>query len=190
MSTEEIFPLDDEVQIAMCVKEFQSTGFPLIISCIRSLAWQYAHIYGIPRFSQETEKAGRTWARYFLIRFLQLRCRKATKLSVTRAMAANEPNVQKWFVEYKQVLNDLGINSPERIWSGDETGVQNIPKEEKVVVVKRKPAYQTVGADQGETSTILTFISGVGNVVPPKFRNHRLDTCQLVCMLLKCQRVI
>ena len=65
-------------------------------------------------------------------------------------MAANEPNVQKWFVEYKQVLNDLGINSPEQIWSGDETGVQNIPKEEKVIVVKRKPAYQTVDADQGD----------------------------------------
>ena len=70
-------------------------------------------------------------------------------------------------MEYKQVLNDLEINSPEQIWSGDETGVQNIPKEEKVVVVKRKPADQTVGADQGEISTILTFISGVGNVVPP-----------------------
>ena len=57
---------------------------------------------------------------------------------------------------------------PEQISSGDEIGVQNIPKKGKVVVVKRKPAYQTVGADQGETSTILTFISGVGNVVPPR----------------------
>ena len=96
-----------------------------------------------------------------------MRCRKATNLSVTRAIAANESNVQKRFVEYRQVLNDLGINSPEQIWSGDETGVQNIPKEEKVVVVKRKPAYQTVGAEQGETSTILSFVNGVGNVVPP-----------------------
>ena len=167
MSTEEIFRLDDEVQMATCVAEFQSRGFPLTMSRVRSLAWQYANINGIPGFSQETEKAGRTWAKYFLIRFPHLRCRKATNLSVARAMAANEPNVQKWFDEYKQVLNDLGINSPEQIWSGDETGVQNIPKEEKVVVVKNKPAYQTVGADQGETSTILSFVSGVGNVVPP-----------------------
>ena len=82
-------------------------------------------------------------------------------------MAANEPNVRKWFLEYKKVLNDLNINSPEQIWSGDETGVQNVPKEEVVLCVKGKKAYQTVAAEQGETSTILTFINGVGNVVPP-----------------------
>ena len=82
-------------------------------------------------------------------------------------MAANEQNVRKWFLEYKKVLNDLIINSPEQIWSGDETGVQNVPKEEVVLCVKGKKAYQTVAAEQGETSTILTFVNGVGNVVPP-----------------------
>ena len=81
-------------------------------------------------------------------------------------MAASEPNVRKWFAEYKQVLRDLHINSPEQIWSGDETGVQNVPKEEIVVCVKDKLSYQTVAADQGGTSTILTFVSGVGRVVP------------------------
>ena len=81
-------------------------------------------------------------------------------------MAANKPNVRKWFLEYKKVLNDLNINSPEQIWSGDETGVQNVPKEEVVLHVKGKKAYQTLAAVQGETSTILTFINGVGNVVP------------------------
>ena len=78
-----------------------------------------------------------------------------------------EPNVRKWFAEYKQVLHDLHINSLEQIWSGDETGVQNMPKEEIVVCVKGKPSYQTVAADQGETSTILTFVSGVSRVIPP-----------------------
>ena len=82
-------------------------------------------------------------------------------------MAANEPNVRKWFLEYKKVLNDLKINSPEQIWSGDQMGVQNVPKEEVVLCVKGKKAYQTVTAEQGETSTILTFINGVGHVVPP-----------------------
>ena len=81
-------------------------------------------------------------------------------------MAANEPKVRKWFAEYEQVLCDLHINSPEQIWSGDETGVQNVPKEEIVVCIKGKLSYQTVVADQGETSTILTFVSGGDRVVP------------------------
>ena len=65
-------------------------------------------------------------------------------------MAANELNVCKWFGEYKKVLADLGINSPEQIWSGDETGIQNVPNEEVVVCVKGKKAYQTVAVDQGK----------------------------------------
>ena len=48
-------------------------------------------------------------------------------------MAANEPNVCKWFDEYQEVCKDLGINSPEQIWSSDETGVQNVPKEQSVL---------------------------------------------------------
>ena len=137
------------------------------MSRVRSLAWQFAFNNGFPGIPLEKHKLGRTWARGFLKRFPKLTCWKAVNLSVARAMAANELNVRKWFMEYKKVLNDLNINSPEQIWSGDETGVQNVPKEEVVLCVKGKKAYQIVAAEQGETSTILTFINGVGNVVPP-----------------------
>ena len=81
-------------------------------------------------------------------------------------MAANEPNICEWFVEYRKVLHDLNITSPVQIWSSDETGIQNIPKEEKVLCEKCKPAYQTIAADQGETSTMLTFVNGIRNVIP------------------------
>ena len=82
-------------------------------------------------------------------------------------MAANELNMCKWFVEYEEVLRDLGINSPELIWSGDETGVQNVPKEQLVVGVTGTLASQTVSGEQGETSTIWSFVNGVGKVCPP-----------------------
>ena len=137
------------------------------MSRVRSLAWQFAFINGFSGIPLDKHKLGRTWARGFLKRFPKLTCRKAVNLSVTRAMVANELNVRKWFLEYKKVLNDLKINSPEQIWSGDKTGVQNVPKEGVVLCVKGKKAYQTVAAEQGETSTILTFVNGVGNVVPP-----------------------
>ena len=71
-------------------------------------------------------------------------------------MAPNEPNIQSWFTEYSQVLIDLNIQSPDYIWSGDETGVQTAPKEEKYLGEVNEPLYNQVPADQGETSTILS----------------------------------
>ena len=136
------------------------------MSQVRSLGWQFTYINGFPGIPLDKTKLGRSWVRGFFKRFPQLTCRKAVNLSIARAMAANVPNVCKWFVEYEKVLADLGINSPEQIWSGDEMGVKNVPKEEVVACVKGKKAYQTVAKDQGETSSILAFVSGVGKVIP------------------------
>ena len=87
-------------------------------------------------------------------------------------MATNEPNVHKWFQEYEGALKDLGINSPEQIWSGDESGVQNVPKVELVIGATGTPANQTVSGEQGETSTILSFVNGVGKVCLPMVIHH------------------
>ena len=82
-------------------------------------------------------------------------------------MAANEPNIKKWFKEYAEVLQKLHIESPEYIWSGDEMGVQTVLKEEKYLGEVNEPLYSTVSADQGGTSTVLSFINAVGCVCPP-----------------------
>ena len=134
-------------------EEFQAHSLLLTMLRVRSLTWQFAYFNGFPGDPLHTNKLGRTWAWGFLKHFPHLTCRKAVNLSVARAMAANEPKVRKFFAEYEKVLADLRINSPEQIWYGDETGIQNVPKEDTVVVIKRKKAYQTVSADQGETST-------------------------------------
>ena len=57
---------EDEEQIATCICEFQAAGFPLTMSRVRSLAWQYADLNGIPGFSQDDQKAGHGWGIYFL----------------------------------------------------------------------------------------------------------------------------
>ena len=82
-------------------------------------------------------------------------------------MGANPTVVNNWFQEYKNTALKLGVTTPQQVWSGDETGVQSIPRERKVLAVKGKRTYQQVSAEQGETSTILTFVSGAGDVVPP-----------------------
>ena len=45
--------------------------------------------------------------------------------------------------------------------------MQTVPKEKKVLALKNIKAYQQVSSKQGETSTVLTFVSGEGKVVPP-----------------------
>ena len=39
-------------------------------------------------------------------------------------------------------------------------------RKREVLAIKKVKAYQQVSAEQGETSTVLTFISGEGKVVP------------------------
>ena len=149
------------------ILRFQAAGFPLTLSKVRSLAYQYADLNSIKGFSSKTKKAARKWAKFYLKCYSEIRVKKASNLSIARAMAANEHSVCKWFDEYKQVLKDLGINSLEQMWSGDETGIQNVPKEQLVVGATGTPATQTVSGEQGETSTILPFVNSVGLVCPP-----------------------
>ena len=40
--------LDNEAQIAECVGELQARGFPLAMSWVRSLGWQFSYINGFP----------------------------------------------------------------------------------------------------------------------------------------------
>ena len=112
-------------------------------------------------------EGGGSWAKCFLKRYQHIKVRWAKNLSIACAMTANEVNIQNWFKEYIQVVKNLGIVFPEQIWSGDETGVQNIPKEDKFLSEVKKPLVNQVPADQGETSTVLTFVNAVGRVCPP-----------------------
>ena len=64
-------------------------------------------------------------------------------------------------------MKNLGIVSPEQMWSGDETGVQNVPKEDRFLGKVKKPLVNQVPANQGETSTVFTFDNAVGRVCPP-----------------------
>ena len=138
-----------------------------MIGRVCELAFQYAHVNGIQGFSEETQLAGQKWLRGFLSRHPQITLKKARNLSIARAMGANPTVIGSWFTLLDKIKKTAGITSPDQIWSGDETGVQNVPKEVKVLGLKNIRCFQQVSAEQGETSTILSFISAAGNVVPP-----------------------
>ena len=53
------------------------------------------------------------------------------------------------------------------IWNIYESGVQDVPKTQKVIGIKGECAFQTVSDDKRHTSTVVTYISAGGMVVPP-----------------------
>ena len=78
--------------------------------------------------------AGRKWLKGFLKYHPQITLKTAKNLSIAHAMGANETVISNWFKLLKELK--FGIVSPYQVWSGDETGVQNVPKEVKVLGCK------------------------------------------------------
>ena len=111
--------------------------------------------------------AGRKWLKGFLTRHPKITLKTAKNLSIARAMGANETVISNWFNLLQDIKKKFGILSPCQIWSGDETGIQNVPKEVKVLGSKKIRTFQQVSGEQGETSTVLTFVNAAGQSVPP-----------------------
>ena len=157
----------DETALTTTIKDFQLSGFPLTISCVCQLAFQYAKINVITCFCDESQTAGKKWLSGFVKCNPGICGRKAQNLSVAHAMGVNPMVIGNLFKLLAEVKQKCQITSSSQIWSWDETGIQNIPKEVKVVGPKNIRIFQQVASEQGETSTILTFINAGGDVVPP-----------------------
>ena len=153
--------------MASTIRKFQLSGFQLTIGRVCQLAYQYAKVNGIPGFSDEQQMAGRKWLRGFLLCHPDISLKKAHNLYIAQAMGANPTVIGKWFKLLKDVKDRAGIISPDQIWSGDETGIQNMPKEVKVLGMKHIRTFQQVSSEQGKTSTVLSFVSTAGKVCPP-----------------------
>ena len=82
-------------------------------------------------------------------------------------MGVNETVISNWFKLLQDIKNKFGILSLCQIWSRDETSIQNVLKEVKVLGCKKIRTFQQVSREQGETSTVLTFVNATGQSVPP-----------------------
>ena len=162
-----IFFPEEERELVEVILKYEECGFPLTMYRVCLIAFQYSFVNNIKGFSTTKKIAGYKWAKGFLARNPDIVVKKCSNLSVARAMAANPSNIKKWFEEYIAVLAHFGIQSPDQIWSGDETGVQNVPAVSKVVGHRKTTAHRQVSREQGETSSVLTFVSASGKVCPP-----------------------
>ena len=76
----------------------------------------------------------------FLCRNPVLKPKKAKNISVNQAVCTNPVTLEKFFIQYKEVCRENGIDLPLYIWNYDKSGVQDIPKEDEVIGVKGEKA--------------------------------------------------
>ena len=60
------FKTEDEDELTKVILKFQKSGFPLTLSKVCSLAFQYVKLNHIKGFSTKTKKAGCKWAKFYL----------------------------------------------------------------------------------------------------------------------------
>ena len=132
------------------------------------MAFQYTHVKNIEGFNDnKNNQAGCQWLKGFLKCHPEITLQTAKNLLIARAMGANPTVILNWFSLLAEIKTKFRILFPCEIWSGDETGIQNVPKEVKVLGVKKIRTFQQVSGEQGETSTVLTFVNVAGQSVPP-----------------------
>lgn len=92
------------------------------------MATQFANANNLQVFSQKkNNQAGAYWFTGFLRRHPQLCVKRAEGLSAARSGAMNKTNIEKWFSEYKELVEKLNISdSPSHIWNLDESGLQDV----------------------------------------------------------------
>ena len=99
-----MFTPKEEHELDEHIGKFAQTGFPFIPKEIRELAFEYAHLNGIPVFNDMNKTAGYKWLRGFLRCNKQLTIKIPKLLSIYRAKCANKEVISRWFELHKEVL--------------------------------------------------------------------------------------
>jgi len=137
-----VFSEREENELEVLVKDMAQRGFPLTENNIRDLAHQYATKNGIKGLSSKNGQAGWYWLKGFLRRHPTISVKSPEALSSYRASGMNRQVVDKWFNDYKSLLDSKGIaDVPSHIWNLDESGIQDTFRPKHAVGEKGVPLY-------------------------------------------------
>ncbi|XP_060592929.1 uncharacterized protein LOC132747543 [Ruditapes philippinarum] len=155
----------EEDKLAQHIKYMASIRYGYTMTNIRFMAADYARSMGKKVVAKDGLST--VWYYSFMKRNPDLKAVKPQKLDLARAKGASEEKINNYFKKLKNILddNDL-INSPERIYNIDETGVSTQHSPPKIVCGKNdKP--QAITSPRSSNVTIIGGANALGNHVPP-----------------------
>ncbi|XP_060608620.1 uncharacterized protein LOC132760626 [Ruditapes philippinarum] len=155
----------EEDKLAQHIKYMASIGYGYTMTNVRFMAADYARSMGKKVVAKDGLST--VWYYSFMKRNPDLKAVKPQKLDLARAKGASEEKINNYFKKLKNILddNDL-INSPERIYNIDETGVSTQHSPPKIVCGKNdKP--QAITSPRSSNVTIIGGANALGNHVPP-----------------------
>ena len=149
-------------------------GFPFSDDKLCQLAYELASKTKRKGFSPTKKVAEHKWLRGFLQRKPNLQRKNSQNISAAQAIGTSPVQIEKFFELLVQWVRKWKIEfQPNNIWNIDESGLQDVPKSQKVIGVKGERAFQTVSGEKGETSTVVTYISAGGWWYPPWFSSRQ-----------------
>ncbi|XP_063234886.1 tigger transposable element-derived protein 6-like [Bacillus rossius redtenbacheri] len=170
-----VFSDKEELLLVQYLHDAANMHYGLTLKQVRGLAYEYAvqnHKKVDP--SWEVNKcAGEQWLRDFRKKYAnQLSLRKPEATSLSRATAFNRDNVEKFFTNYRSVLDRYNFE-PNEIWNCDETGISTVHVPPKILAPKGKK--QIGGMTSGERGTMIAAVNAAGNSIPPLFIFPRVN---------------
>jgi len=159
-----------EANLVKYIQNMASHGFALSALDIRKLAYSFAVQQKIPNnFNNERKTAGRDWFLAFMNRHPELAVRKAQGMSTARAKGMTRQECTQYFELLGNVLRENNLlNTPQKIFNLDETGLQLNNNPGKVVVTKGAKTVNCItSAEKGETISVITCVNAEGSFFPP-----------------------
>ena len=161
--------LGEEIENALSehVIRMQQAMFGFSTIDIRKLAYDIACQNNVPHpFKHDKRMAGKDWLAGFLKRHPEISLRSPEPTSMSRAVAFNKANVDKFFTIYKEEL-DKGSYTAARIWNMDETGFTAVHKPAKILAkCGAKQVGRITSGEKGVTTTAICAINAAGAYLP------------------------
>jgi len=171
--------LSSDLENALCqhIVTMQRMMFGFTTVDVRKLAYDLAVQNNVPHpFNDQKKMAGKDWLAGFLRRHQQISIRNPEPTSMSRAVAFNEANKNRFFEIYKHELQKEQFTAS-RVWNVDETGFTAVHAPRKILAKRGlKQVGKITSGEKGVTTTAVCAFSASGNYIPPMliFKRKRM----------------